>query len=70
METWVYIFSVCAIATVILSVVRMRYRSQLLRARAVAASDESVATLKSIEAALADVQRRLQRVETILASVE
>ena len=71
MSESVYFLTICLPLGTILVVFAMRYRAQVLQARAQAAgqADHAVA-LKTVADALADVQARLAGIEKILKAVE
>jgi hypothetical protein len=71
MSESVYFLTLCLPLGTILIVFGMRYRAQVLQARAQAAGNaDSAAALKSIADSLVDVQARLAGIEAILKSVE
>ena len=71
MSESVYFLTICLPLATILIVFGMRYRAQVLQARAQAAgSADNTAALKTIADALADVQARLAGIEKILKAVE
>jgi hypothetical protein len=71
MSETVYFLTICLPLATILIVFGMRYRAQVLQARAQAAGNaDSAAALKSIADSLVDVQARLAGIEAILKSVE
>jgi hypothetical protein len=71
MSESVYFLTLCLPLGTILVVFGMRYRAQVLQARAQAAGQAgNAAELGAIAASLADVQLRLARIESILKAVE
>ena len=71
MSESVYFLTICLPLGTILIVFGMRYRAQVLQARAQAAGNaDNAAALKTIADALADVQARLAGIEKILKAVE
>ena len=71
MSESVYFLTLCLPLATILVVFGMRYRAQVLQARAQAAGNADNATaLKAIADSLADVQARLAGIEKILRAVE
>lgn len=71
MSESVYFLTICLPLATILIVFGMRYRAQVLQARAQAAGNvDSAAALKTIADSLADVQVRLAGIEKILKAVE
>ena len=71
MSESVYFLTLCLPLGTILVVFGMRYRAQVLQARAQAAGNtENAAALKTIADSLADVQARLAGIEKILKAVE
>ncbi len=71
MSESVYFLTICLPLATILIVFGMRYRAQVLQARAQAAGNaDNAAALKTIADALADVQARLAGIEKILKAVE
>ena len=71
MSESVYFLTICLPLATILIVFGMRYRAQVLQARAQAAGNvDSAAALKTIADSLADVQARLAGIEKILKAVE
>lgn len=74
MSESVYFLTICLPLGTILIVFGMRYRAQVLTARAQAAGAAgtvgSAAALKSISESLGDVQARLAGIERILKAVE
>lgn len=71
MSESVYFLTICLPLATILVVFGMRYRAQVLQARAQAAGNaDNAAALKTIADALADVQARLAGIEKILKAVE
>ena len=71
MSESVYFLTLCLPLGTILIVFGMRYRAQVLQARAQAAGHvDSAAALKAIADSLADVQARLAGIEKILKAVE
>ncbi len=71
MSESVYFLTICLPLGTILVVFGMRYRAQVLQARAQAAGNtENAAALKTIADSLADVQARLASIEKILKAVE
>ena len=71
MSESVYFLTICLPLGTILIVFGMRYRAQVLQARALAAGNaDSAAALKALAHSLADVQARLAGIEKILKAVE
>ena len=71
MSESVYFLTICLPLATILLVFGMRYRAQVLQARALAAGNtDNAAALKTIADSLADVQARLAGIEKILKAVE
>jgi hypothetical protein len=71
MSESVYFLTICLPLATILIVFGMRYRAQVLQARAQAAvSLDAKTSLQAISASLADVQARLAAIEKILKAVE
>ena len=71
MSESVYFLTLCLPLGTILVVFGMRYRAQVLQARAQAAGNTGhAAALKAIADSLADVQARLAGIEKILKAVE
>ena len=71
MSESVYFLTICLPLATILIVFGMRYRAQVLQARAQAAGNaDSAAALRTIADSLADVQARLAGIEKILKAVE
>ena len=71
MSESVYFLTICLPLATILIVFGMRYRAQVLQARAQAAGNTgNAAVLKTIADSLADVQARLAGIEKILKAVE
>ena len=71
MSESVYFLTICLPLGTILIVFGMRYRAQVLQARALAAGNtDNAAALKTIADSLADVQARLAGIEKILKAVE
>ena len=71
MSESVYFLTICLPLATILIVFGMRYRAQVLQARAQAAGNaDTAAALRSIADSLADVQARLAGIEKILKAVE
>jgi hypothetical protein len=71
MSESVYFLTICLPLGTILIVFGMRYRAQVLQARAQAAGHtDNAAALKAIADSLADVQARLAGIEKILKAVE
>ena len=71
MSESVYFLTICLPLATILIVFGMRYRAQVLQARAQAAGNaDSAAALRAIADSLADVQARLAGIEKILKAVE
>jgi hypothetical protein len=71
MSESVYFLTICLPLGTVLVVFAMRYRAQVLQARAQAAGNTADAVaLKTIADALADVQARLAGIEKILKAVE
>ena len=71
MSESVYFLTICLPLATILIVFGMRYRAQVLQARAQAAGNtDNAAALKTIADSLADVQARLAGIEKILKAVE
>jgi hypothetical protein len=71
MSESVYFLTICLPLATILVVFGMRYRAQVLQARAQAAGNaDNAAALKTIADSLADVQARLAGIEKILKAVE
>ncbi|MDP9124932.1 MAG: hypothetical protein M3N82_10095 [Pseudomonadota bacterium] len=71
MSESVYFLTICLPLGTILVVFGMRYRAQVLQARAQAAGNtDNAAALKTIADSLADVQARLASIEKILKAVE
>jgi hypothetical protein len=71
MSESVYFLTICLPLGTILIVFGMRYRAQVLQARAQAAGNtDNAAQLKAIADSLADVQARLAGIEKILKAVE
>ena len=71
MSESVYFLTICLPLGTILIVFGMRYRAQVLQARAQAAGNtDNAAALKTIADSLADVQARLAGIEKILKAVE
>ena len=71
MSESVYFLTLCLPLATILVVFGMRYRAQVLQARAQAAGNaDTAATLKTIADSLADLQARVAGIEKILKAVE
>jgi len=71
MSESVYFLTICLPLGTILAVFGMRYRAQVLLARAQASGNaDNAAALKTIADSLADVQARLAGIEKILKAVE
>ena len=71
MSESVYFLTLCLPLATILVVFGMRYRAQVLQARAQASGNaDNAAALKTIADSLADVQARLAAIEKILKAVE
>lgn len=71
MSESVYFLTICLPLATILVVFGMRYRAQVLQARAQAAGNaDNAVALKTIADSLADVQARLAGIEKILKAVE
>ena len=71
MSESVYFLTICLPLATILIVFGMRYRAQVLQARAQASGNaDNAAALKTIADSLADLQARLAGIEKILKAVE